>query len=387
MVGLRFVAPLVVAAAFASPLPDRACSPTRPGWMCDNTSKKKVCWQSARCAAREAPTGLCARGLLASYTDAIGVCCARACGTCGGAGCAARGALCCHGAVLAGGARCRRPDDVSCVARRDARRRTADRRSPGRGAACAGGTPCMPPFATCPAAAAEAPPPETRFYAPPPADARPRVPWLEDALRDAELAAPPCRRVAASCALRDACSRECAAALVASDGLCPESRSAAHATRLCGAPKARAPLVVLVHLQKTGGWSVVDLFRRAGFGCPWDDGCDLKADASDETGLVSADAGARRRALGRVSAFLRVVHVELPLGGLVVDADTHAYVTVLREPLARARSDYRMTVRAVRAAGLCVAPFENDANATFAAFVAPASVPPRPKKKRERRRR
>jgi len=79
----------------------------------------------------------------------------------------------------------------------------------------------------------------------------------------------------------DACASRCAHAAAAAPAPCAAEWVAGHgaaarrAAKACGADAAAffssaapAPLVVFTHLQKTGGWSVVDVARRAGARCP-----------------------------------------------------------------------------------------------------------------------
>ena len=145
------------------------------------------------------------------------------------------------------------------------------------------------------------------------------------------------------------------------------------------------PVIAFLHLQKTGGWSLVRLAEDAGLACPDEArACKPPADVADAIAAGGADDVATALSALGAGGF-RFVHVERSLRALA-PAPTHTWITVVREPMARLLSDYRMTVGALRAplprgraradARLwpddveCVAPFRARENATVGALAA-----------------
>ncbi|KAJ1455773.1 hypothetical protein M885DRAFT_518962 [Pelagophyceae sp. CCMP2097] len=132
-------------------------------------------------------------------------------------------------------------------------------------------------------------------------------------------------------------------------------------------------LTVFVHLQKTGGWSLVDYARRARVACAdriesgsrrglygtVQRGCEAfrPSSAADEAVLRSGSVAAQGAVLAAHSAAFELLHVELPLSlhwpaflgrGLA----GVLYVTVMREPIERAVSHFFMATRPVDMPGV-----------------------------------
>ena len=199
-----------------------------------------------------------------------------------------------------------------------------------------------------------------------------------------------------------ACSARCAHAATAAPPSCVAEWVRGHASAAraaasaCGATTTRAffgneskAVVVFNHLQKTGGWSVVDYAQRSGVRCPKRvtnaqvpkgggrpgpgsgeerDGCagyrpltpqdERLVRASSSGAAAAADADFQMAALKAHAKAFGLLHVEQPLPRSwpallgAGPASKVAYVTVLREPIARALSHFAMATRRVRIPGI-----------------------------------
>ena len=128
-------------------------------------------------------------------------------------------------------------------------------------------------------------------------------------------------------------------------------------------------LSVLIHLQKTGGWSVVGAARAAGVRCPSVianadgrrstehlDGCaGYRASTPQDEGLLRASVVGQQAVLAAHHRMFGLLHVEQPLSRVwpaFLGTRHVLYVTVLRDPLKRALSHFKMATREVHIPGI-----------------------------------
>ena len=124
-------------------------------------------------------------------------------------------------------------------------------------------------------------------------------------------------------------------------------------------PLPRPLLVVLAHLQKTGGWSIVDYAQRAGLRCPPTEKTCKVAHPEDAQALTVGDHFAQRAVLSAYASAFDFLHLEQTLNADLFFAPDVRFVTVLRHPIRRLLSHFRMGTKAVEIPGFWSgSPFE-----------------------------
>lgn len=113
--------------------------------------------------------------------------------------------------------------------------------------------------------------------------------------------------------------------------------------------------LIFLHLQKTGGWSFVDYAKRY-VTCPTST---CKPGNHDADALSLGSREEQRRTLNILTPMYPFLHLEQVLNP---DPVSGVYVTILRHPLARLLSHYRMATRPFEA----VLPFHNVSLMDFA---------------------
>lgn len=210
----------------------------------------------------------------------------------------------------------------------------------------------------------------------------------------------PARELDRHCALaytngavqKGACAARCAHAAASAPRDCipawvaANPKAARHAARACQQTVDEFfhgtnsdTLAMLVHLQKTGGWSVVDAARAANVRCPdvianakvekrraWFNATYLKAEHRDgcagyrastpqDEGLLRSSILGQQAVLAAHHRMFGLLHVEQPLSRVwpaFLGTKQVFYVTVLRDPLQRALSHFRMATREVDIPGI-----------------------------------
>ena len=191
-----------------------------------------------------------------------------------------------------------------------------------------------------------------------------------------------CLHAAQSAVRPDACAARCAHAASAAPRECVETWVSNNEDAALVASKGchqsvdaffhgsqTDTLSVLIHLQKTGGWSVVDAARAAGVRCPSVianadgrrstehlDGCaGYRASTPQDEGLLRASVVGQQAVLSAHHRMFGLLHVEQPLSRVwpaFLGTRQVLYVTVLRDPLKRALSHFKMATREVHIPGI-----------------------------------
>jgi hypothetical protein len=117
------------------------------------------------------------------------------------------------------------------------------------------------------------------------------------------------------------------------------------------APASLPLLVVFAHFQKTGGWSLVDYARRVGLQCPPSSTSCKPAHSEDEAALLRGDQHVQRAVLSAYASAFDFLHLEQTLNADPYFMPELRYVTILRHPIRRLLSHFRMGTRDVEIPG------------------------------------
>lgn len=119
------------------------------------------------------------------------------------------------------------------------------------------------------------------------------------------------------------------------------------------------PLVVFMHMQKAGGWSVVSYARRVGIRCPNLAECTYKPAVSQDLDMLrSRDQEDQRAVLAALAQAYGLIHLEQVFSPAPLPpnrspgSQRFEYVTIMREPISRMLSHFRMATRFVKLQGV-----------------------------------